>query len=234
MSIRRQKGKGYRYIEDVRDLGYLVRDHRPEAVTNVVRKSVNHPMFRFPLDQGQTGTCTAHSWATWAWAGPVIQRLKLAGLNPFDVYRKEVLIDEWPDNNGEATLPDNQLLMGSSVRAGAQVMRSLGWLTTFGWVKTAQEVIDYIISTGPVQVGTPWYPDWDPDGKTVLVIPKGAPAPDEGHAYSFTGWDQKRGLLRSPNSWGRGHEILMAPETLDTLLGMGSEACVSMEVRSTT
>lgn len=229
------KGTGLRFKEDERDSLYLLRHLTPEVFRAGPRRTRRHPMFRLPLDQGATGTCVEHGWLTWGWAGPIVQRRKLLALRQYDVYRRIVQIDEWADNDWEATAPAHQLQGGTSVRAGAKVMCELGFLSTFGWALTADEVIDWIVGVGPVVVGTEWWPDWRPTRATrptVLRIPPGGARPDSGHCYTFTGWDERRGLLESPNSWGYGGEIRMEPETLDQLLRRRGQACTAVEVRA--
>ena len=188
-------------------------------------------MFRPPLDQGRTGTCVAHAWATWGWAGPIIERRRVLALRPYDFYRELVLLDEWPENDREAHAPDAHLQFGSSVRAGAKAARARGWLDSFGWATTADEVVRWLSNVGPVVVGTLWLPSMsEPDKQGVVRVNRGQ-RPLGGHSYAFTGYNHRQGLLRSPNSWGRGGEFWIPAEDFDWLLSQDGEACTAVETR---
>src|SRR4051812_47514495 len=126
---------GRRYAPDPRDHAYPMRSLlRAQALPASRYWGTDS---RLPLDQGDTGTCTAHGWAGFLMAAPLETK---NAPSPFDMYRGFVAIDEWTDNDHEATDPDNSHLQaGSSVRAGAKWLQAQGRLQSYVWTYNADE-----------------------------------------------------------------------------------------------
>lgn len=153
-----------------------------------------------PLDQGQSGTCTAHAAAHFIHAQPIAHR---GFLDPFSLYREAVLLDEYPDNDGDATILDpNKLQAGSSGTGVAKALDKRGLLVEYLWAQRFEDAITWVLTRGPVMVGTNWYGSmFDPDRNGHLVIAKNA-AVDGGHEWLIRGVDKKRGIALMVNSWG--------------------------------
>lgn len=224
---------GRLYIRDDRDQQYRARAlvAALAAPTPVVRRTVTRPMFRPPYNQGATSTCTAFALATLVAAGPVINKLRVLSLKPYDLYREEVGLDEFPANNDEANAPDSGLQYGSSVRAAMQVAQRHGWLDTYAWADTVDDVIDYLVSTGPVQVGTIFLTSMFHKGNDGVAKVDRNSGVAGGHSYTFTGYNQRRGTLYTPNSWGSGGQFSLAAEDFAWLLSQRGEAAMAAERR---
>lgn len=167
------------------------------------------------LDQGREGACVGHAWVNEATATPVAVDLSRAYLpgqqsdaygsawphDPqqlaFAVYHQAQRVDAW----------EGEQYSGTSVLAGAKVMRSLGLLHEFRWCFSAREVADTILTYGPVVLGIPWYESlYEPVGGEVVVGGQMV----GGHAILACGFDSMKEVNGRPpremvqvfNSWG--------------------------------
>jgi len=181
-------------------------------------------------DQLSTPHCVAFSWAHWLEDGPTTQPETPHGTGPVvdttDLYNAAQLVDEWPGEGYD----------GTSVRAGAKILQQRGFISAYHWASPndpLMDVIDAILTTGPVVVGTNWYRSmFTPDDMGFLQV-EGSIA--GGHAYLLNGVNVKRGVVRVKNSWGqdwgsRGHALLSF-EDIESLLLEDGEACLADEVR---
>lgn len=152
-----------------------------------------------PLNQGETGTCVAHAMAHFIHAAP-LEHKKF--LNAFDLYRELVLLDEYADNDVEATRPDDELQMGSSGTGGMKALRARNLIESFLWAQRMEDAITWVLTRGPVAIGSNWYNTmFDPTKEGYLRI--GATAGIAGgHEWIIRGADKKRGLALMVNSWG--------------------------------
>ena len=139
------------------------------------------------LDQGRTGTCVGHGWTARANDAPIKQPLPMS---PFDLYREIVKIDEWDDNDWEATASDDQLQCGTSVRAGAQVMRRLGLITNFLWCQTLENLRAWHLANfGGVVCGAPWLANMmESDGDGFINY---SGITEGGHCFVSKGWNDR-------------------------------------------
>lgn len=197
------------------------------------------------LDQGETGTCTAFCATHRTHASPIMQQLPFKNgssdrLSPFDLYRLIVSIDEYVDNDGEATLPDDQLQMGSSARAAAEALKKLGIIKSYLHAESVEDIRAWhLAGFGGLMLGTTWYDhmfDPDTDG---FVSPTGSVA--GGHSYASCGWNDHvshngktvRAMLCQNNwskSWGLKGFFWMEESTLEKLFADG-EWIAPLEVR---
>lgn len=112
-----------------------------------------------PLDQGREGACVGFGWIHEALTSPVPVTLSFVrALIPLGlarrpgnviaqwVYKQAQKIDEFPGENYD----------GTSVNAGAKIMRKLGLITAWRWCFSVDEVIQALMA-GPVVLGIPWY-----------------------------------------------------------------------------
>lgn len=107
------------------------------------------------LDQGGEGACVGFGWTAKVLSEPFWFNLKtLPKTVPSKpdnfalyAYNSAKKVDEYPGEDYE----------GTSVLAGAKVMQNLGIVKSYSWAFSVDEVIDGIISKGPVVLGINWY-----------------------------------------------------------------------------
>lgn len=184
------------------------------------------------LDQGDTGTCVAHAWVHLAENSPITRP---GQLNPYQLYRELILLDEWYDNDHEASAADDsQLLGGSSVRAGAKAMQARGLIGEYLWAWDLETAVRWLLTKGPLVLGTNWYDSfYAPDDEGVLeLLPYTSVV--GGHAFIADGINVDKGLVRCLNSWGpnwgRNGAFYLPLELLERLIAEDGEACMATEL----
>lgn len=194
------RGFGRLYAPDPEDKKYPMRAALRPRQLPVARyyQTGKH----LPLDQGQTGTCVAHAWTGFLYAALTMSK---KAPSPFDTYRQIVAVDEFPENDNEATAPDDQLQGGTSVRAGAKVLQARGDLVNYVWSNDADEMAAWLLSGhGTIVLGTNWY--WDmSDLKKGFAVPTGGLA--GGHSYLAIGYNRRMMAFRCLNSWGEEYGV---------------------------
>lgn len=203
---------GYYRIEDPRDFSYRVKARPTFATRKLWRAS-------WVGDQLDTPHCVGFAWAGWLACEPLVQFL-----DPHGIYEVAQHFDEWVGNDYD----------GTSVRAGAKVLRSLGFCAEFRWATTVDEMINAVLTHGPMVVGTRWYEGMsNPSPEAGLIRPVGIL---EGqHAYLVRGVDTIKQLFRVRNSWsrqwGKGGDAFVSFIDMETLLLEDGEACIATELR---
>ncbi len=174
------------------------------------------------LDQGREGSCVGHGWAHELAAKP---KPKTGMTHDFAVqlYREAQHIDEWPGSNYE----------GTSVNAGAKVVRGLGFLDEWRWATNIIEAIYAVGHKGPVVLGVPWFEGmYDTDAQG-FIRPVGELL--GGHCVILNGVrvdrsDLSRSVFTGVNSWGTGWgvagQFLLTAMDLGRLLSQEGEICV--------
>lgn len=181
-------------------------------------------------NQGATPRCVGYAWAHWLADGPLTHTPyfnrygRRPVLDAHLIYKVAQRADEWP---GEG-------YAGTSVRAGAKVLRSYGLITEYRWCWDLETLVDTVSNVGPVVVGTYWYRDmFHPDADGLLTVD----GPDYGgHAYVINGVSRTRELVRVKNSWGRswgrnGHAWLRFRD-MERLINEDGEVCLAVERRT--
>ena len=139
------------------------------------------------------------------------------------IYRQAQLVDEWPGEDYE----------GTSVRAGAKVLRALGMVSEYRWAWDMETLARYVLTTGTVVMGTNWYEGMDVPNAEGFVSPRGSIR--GGHAWLVLGYNRARGVYRGVNSWGKhwgqAGRFWISEEDLGRLLAESGEACSAIEVR---
>lgn len=204
-------GLGRLYAPDERDNLHLM------SVEPTLR-TVMHWPGAVILDQGNTPQCVGYAWKGYKKIAPVITN---TGLLAPQIYRRAQQLDEWPGEN----------YPGTSVRAGAKVLEEEGILQEYMWAYNITTITNWLLTRGPVCVGTDWYNNmFHPDTNGRLHIGGGVAG---GHAYLLSGYNSKTKLVRMINSWGRMwgqagrawiHELDLAE-----LLSNNGEACTAVE-----
>jgi hypothetical protein len=235
---------GRRYAPDVRDRRYsmslVLEPLRETFFPRGLAEGTRHYKPGKILNQGDTGTCVAHGWTSKMHAAPIMQSLPLT---PYDLYRQFVQADEWNDNDFETTAPDDMLQSGTSVRAGAKVLQTMGYLQNYLWAEDVEDVRAWhLAGFGGTVMGVNWSTDMldtDTDG---FVNYTGTV--EGGHCVTTTGWSdtvKKAGrrvhAVRAQQSWPLpwGHKgtgrFWISEDDLGKLLADQGEACAPTEIR---
>ena len=185
------------------------------------------------LNQMSTGTCVGHAWKNFLRCAPI--QTEKEGPSQWDIYRKATGLDEWSDNDDEATLPDGDtgLDWGTSVRAGAQAVTAYGRLQSYLWAFELQPALEWVLTKGPIVLGVNWYSSFNkPDAEGIVKITPAARI-EGGHAFLWRGANTKRALAACENSWGdgwaRGGAFFIPLSALERLIHEQGECCTAIE-----
>jgi hypothetical protein len=193
-------GLGYRYADDPRD--HQFRGVVAPSPAAPAPKPRVFPWKAQPsLNQGNTGTCVGHGIKHWMMSAPIVDTPE-AEPSAFDLYRRFVLLDEWPDNDAEAAAPDAGLQSGTSVRAGMKWLKAQGYLKEYVRCYSATTIQAAVTTLTPVPVGTYWTEAMSEPTAEGLVRYDGTGIVG-GHCYLCHWYDAARGLFLFQNSWGR-------------------------------
>lgn len=223
---------GRRSAPDVRDRAYPMRSVMPSFALRPYRYYKTGSFL--PMDQGATGTCVAHAWRGFLLAAPLMCPTPP---DAFDLYRRIVLLDEWTDNDHEATSTNNSALQsGTSVRAGVKHLQELGFIESYVWAASAEECARWILTRSTIVMGTNWTSGMDhPDYRTGMAQVTGPSL--GGHAWLLTGYNRLTKVFRAMNSWGtlwgREGRFYLSYNDLDKLIKEDGEACAAVEQRVT-
>lgn len=168
-------------------------------------------------DQGATPQCVGYAWAHWLANEPLTQRL-----DPTGIYQFAQQLDEWDGTDYD----------GTSVRAGAKVLRSLGFVREFRWAANLNQLVYAVAEVGPVVCGTDWTSGMESVGSDGYVSATGNIL--GGHAWLIDGVNLSRGVFRLKNSWGeswgkRGRAWIGFGDV--QRLMPGGEFCLAIEAR---
>lgn len=183
------------------------------------------------LDQGREGACVGFGWTAEALSTPVSVDLKRVKAEaPEDptafahyVYNSAKKIDWWEGEDYE----------GTSVLAGAKVLKNLGLVKEYRWCFRIEDVIDAILTKGPVVLGIYWYDSMYETTDGILNV---AGQVVGGHCITAVGFklakDSPTGedTIILQNSWGCSWGTWGLAEIrvrdLKMLLDNDGEACV--------
>jgi hypothetical protein len=229
----REYGLGRRRKEDKRD--YLVWKS-PLRVAASDRSSRFWYMGGAWLDQNGFPHCVGYSWTHWIEDGPVEQPNIIGNDDYADkLYRQCQKIDEWPGEDYD----------GTSVRAGAKILRSRGVLSSYYFAHDIESVKLNVLERGPVVLGTTWYRSmFRPrkyDDRTYVCEVDESSGSGGGHAYLLNGINLDKeiggetGFFRLKNSWGRDWAFegrcFISIADVEKLLEDGGEMCIATERR---
>jgi len=183
------------------------------------------------LDQGNTGTCVGHGWANFLRCAPIQSNAGIDALR-WQIYKDAILLDEWPDNDY-----DPHMQYGTSVRAGAQATTNLSRLKSYLWAFSLQPTIEWVLTQGPVVLGTNWYDSmFHTDVNGLLTIKPRAKVVG-GHCYLLRGVNTKKALATCSNSWGdswgESGDFYLSFKDLERLILEDGEVCTAIEKKVT-
>jgi hypothetical protein len=226
---------------DERSRAYPVSDVLRETAMPTTAKA--WPMYTWN-DQGQEGACVGFAWANEVNAVP--ERHGLANEYARRIYWAAQKIDWWPGGAYPDRKPDEPYYEGTSVLAGAQVIRGLGYMQEFRWAFSLEEACAAIVQEGPVVFGMPWHFSMYSPGEQHEVKPDGRIV--GGHAILGRGfypagarvWNPLTqrymkfpyAVVRLRNSWGRywkgsmNGDCFVSVDNLRELLRQRGETCV--------
>lgn len=171
------------HIEDPRDANFPMA-LRLAAVPLKVPKSRSWRGQALRVDQGNIGACVGYAGSNWEGHLPIAT--KITNQTGLDLYHACKAIDGMPNEEG------------SNDRFLAKVLVAQGRIERYLWAQNIDDLRTWVLTTGPVLVGTEWANDmFDPDSKHVLH-PTGAVA--GGHEWLVKGYQS--GKYRMRNSWG--------------------------------
>ncbi len=169
------------------------------------------------LNQGDVGACVGFGWSHELAARPK-EVVGVTNSSALDLYYAAQKVDEFP---GEA-------YEGTSVLAGAKVVKSEGFMPEYRWAFGLNDVILTLGYKGPVVLGINWYDGMFTPDVGGVIHPTGSIA--GGHCILANGVSVKHRIVRLHNSWGLDWGIFgdcfMTWDGLDRLLHEGGEACV--------
>lgn len=212
--------------------------------STVKRERRMHRAHRRRLNQGFEGHCVGNGWTAELQASPAIvggwftATSRIMGMDPqifaSYVYREAQKVDEWPGESYE----------GTSVLAGAKVVKALGYIDEYRWAFSIDDVIDSLITLGPVVIGIPWFEsmyETRPSGLVEVDVVNDRLV--GGHCLVLTGydpalrlpkegWSNRFEVCRWRNSWGeeygvKGDGYVKVEDLAELLRGRyGGEACI--------
>lgn len=214
------KNLGRKANPDPRDQKYLIKDHFKLPKTALVQQ--NWDPNGWWGDQGDSPMCVGYAWAHWISDGPITHAGIQPVMPPQRIYEQAKKVDEWPGEDYD----------GTSVRGGVKYLKSAGWVKSYYWAFDVNTMAQYVLTTGPMVLGTDWYNDmfW-PNPVTGVIRATGGIA--GGHAYVVDGVNTVTRQFRMKNSWGRswgkGGMAWITFNDMKKLLMNQGEACVAVE-----
>jgi hypothetical protein len=216
---------GRRQSKDERDKNYMMKRLLAPAGT-VLPTSKKWPIASKNLDQGNFGTCVGNAWTNFLRCAPIQSTADES--MALKIYDSAILLDEWTDNDQDAARQ-----MGTSVRGGAMAVAGMKRLASYLWAFDLQPAVEWVLTKGPVVLGTTWYDSMmKPDVSGIVQIKPRAKALG-GHAYLWRGADTKLALAYCCNSWGDdwglSGNFAIPFRDLETLIHDDGEACTAVQ-----
>jgi hypothetical protein len=172
-------------------------------------------------DQGAKPECVVYAFDHLLADAPVTHTPK-PRIVPDEFYAACQAIDPWAGTPHDGTDP----------HAACKVLQDRGLISEYRWATDVATIVQALLTTGPVAMGTNWYTSmFTPDAQGFVTI---SGIVEGGHEWVINGINTKTGVARAKNSWGRhwgksGHFYLRL-DTLGRLLSEQGDACVVFEV----
>jgi hypothetical protein len=223
----------------VSSLGRWVRPMDPRSrdyayTSRVIRpRSVSHGAYARITDQDGVGACVGFTCldiintSKFLHSRYQVNRSStyLGNDRGFDFYGLATGLDKWPQ-----TWPPEDT--GSSILAGAKVLKQLGFIERYEWALTFESFL-VALQHQPVMVGTLWTNGMSDPDATGLVRPTGGLA--GGHAYMVRGVNFVSRKLRCRNhwtsQWGRDGEFYIGFDDMEWLLSQQGDCVVPIPLQ---
>lgn len=214
------------YLEDPRDNLFPISAIIPPNIPKVNAKDWWDGGWQG--NQLNTHQCVAFSWAHWIEDGPLVHHnlptpRNVPMLAPNKFYEECQKRDGLPGTNYN----------GTTVRAGAKVLKELGLISEYRWTRNVNEMIDCLTFLGPLVVGSQWYGNMTNLRRDNICRLGGSPF--GGHAYVVNAFNRDKKLFRIKNSWGNrwgmNGSAFISFEDMQTLLSDRGEACMAVPKR---
>jgi hypothetical protein len=208
---------------DPRSRNYSIAAVRP-IVEPVARSWRTGPV----LDQRSEGACVGFGCALELSSSPI----RVPDVD--DAFARQLYRDARDVDRVEHDLnwPD-----GASVLAGAKVLRARGFIDSFRWAFSVEELRAAIITAGPAILGLNWYDSMYDTDESGMVEVSGELV--GGHCilcYGYhpsmrvPGWRGRHEVFRWQNSWGLSYGVngrgIVRIEDMARLLAENGESCV--------
>ena len=150
------------------------------------------------LDQGMEGACVGFSLSHELIARPSVVQVDGTFARE-KVYWEAQKKDPWA---GGAYPGASPFYEGTSVLAGVEVLRKMGYIQEYRWAFGLEDLVMAVGHKGPAVLGVPWYDTmFEPHGCGYLHIGNGTAA--GGHAILCKGVNVKKEYFTLHNSWGK-------------------------------
>lgn len=174
-------------------------------------------------NQKRTSQCVAYAWIHWLEDAPIMYTAEGSVINPADLYKLCQENDEWDGENYD----------GTSVRAGAKVLQQMGYIGEYTWGFDLESLVNVVLTTSPVVVGTDWLSGMSQPNSSGLV--KATGDLEGGHGYLVNGVNRDKRLFRFKNSWGRGWAKngygYISFDDMEKLINNFGEICYAKELK---
>lgn len=177
-------------VPDPRDADYPIRALLPPTPSARIFRYWNQQGWWG--DQGESPQCVAYASLHWLADGPVTQHAGPSPVvDPTVLYHECQLLDEIPGINYD----------GTTTRGAAKAMEARGYLESYHWGHTLDDVVQCLLELGPVLIGTNWYSGMmEPDEAGIIRVIGPVLG---GHETVLNGVNTHAELVRGKNSWGR-------------------------------
>jgi hypothetical protein len=179
------------------------------------------------LDQGSEGACVGFSMTHELAARPAEVKHLSAPFAREQVYWEAQKIDPWP---GGAYPGAEGQYEGTSVLAGAKMLKRLGYIDAYRWAFGLDDLVMAVGYKGPAVLGVAWYEgmfDIAACGHLHIIGQMAG-----GHAIMCKGVNVKDKTFTLHNSWGprwgNGGDALIHWDEMDRLLHEQGEAVIPM------
>lgn len=183
------------------------------------------------LDQGREGACVGFGWTAQALSTPVaVDLTRIKAEAPDDptqfahaIYQRAKLVDSYEGEDYE----------GTSVLAGAKALQELGLVKEYRWCFKIEDVIDALLTKGPVVLGIYWYEGMYKAPNGILEVSGETVG---GHCITAVGFKLAKDSATGEDSiilqnswgtdWGTNGLAEIRVRDLKALLDQSGEACV--------
>ncbi len=149
------------------------------------------------LDQGVDGACVGFSMAHELMARPSEIKGLDAKFAKENIYWEAQKIDPW---NGGSFPGANPFYEGTSVLAGVKILQRLGYIDSYRWAFSLDDLVMAVGYAGPAIIGVNWYEEmFEPKSCEHLHVGGSVVG---GHALLVKGVSIKDKTFTLHNSWG--------------------------------